>query len=421
MRAQRLLFLAATLPLLAAGALLGATLPVLGPEIKVSLSTADVQWNPRVAVFPDGGFVVAWNAQGRVGTGKTAVVVHARFFAADGSPASGEFLLGVTGTAPTLDGVAPIGNNRFVVAWDDNGTQVTRVMIQLFNRAGKAVTGPLQVHADSRFARYLGVVATDAGGDIVVGWGADLVQGTNYRNDAYTRIFSKSLMPLTGEMLTAMGSFSDGSGPFPDSIALAPDGSLAMSLTYAGDGVSVFVERLARDGSHLPLSDLYPDGTCCILNTYDSSLAMAADGSFLVAWDSMRPADDTSVLPPLSPVSPIVGRLFAADGTAQGDDVITINRRQVGQLVAPAAAALPGGGFVTAWQDETGRDGSGFGIFGRLLGADGAPAWRDFQIDATSGGAQIAPAIASGPGGAVVVWLSGAATTVYARRVSATQ
>jgi hypothetical protein len=191
-----------------------------------------------------------------------------------------------------------------------------------------------------------------------------------------------------------------------------------MALTYAGDGVSVFATRMARAGSHLPLSDLYPPDTCCILNTYDSSLAVAADGSFLVAWDYVRPAEDTA-LPPLTPPAPIVGRLFAPDGTAQGNEVITINRRQVGQLTAPVAAALPGGGFVAAWQDETGRDGSGFGIFGRLLAADGTPAWRDFQINATASGAQVQPAIAGGPGGAVVVWLSDAATTVYARRVNA--
>ncbi len=416
----RQVVIAVTFPFLAAGALRAATFPVMGPELKVSVSVEDVQSNPKTAVFPDGGFVVAWNAQGHQDSGHTAVVVHARFFTAGGAASTGEILLGVSGTSPTLDGVSPLGNDRFVVAWDDYGTPATRVMIQIFNRSGKAVTGPLQVHANSPENRYFGTVTTNAGGEIAVLWAADVGNDLtpDYRNDAYARFFDKSLTPLTGEMLVRAGSFTDQSGPFPDSAALAPDGSLAASLTYAGDGVSVFVARLAPDGTSLPVADLYPPDTCCILNTYDSSLAMAADGTFFVAFDSVLPASSTDVPPPL-PASPISGRFFDAGGTAPDGQLMQVNRRSYGQLVLPVAAALPGGGFVTAWQDEAGRDGSGFGIFGRLLATDGTPLWRDFQIDATSAGNQFQPSVASGPGGAVVVWLSGSATTVYARRVSA--
>lgn len=405
----------------APAAAFAGSVPALGPEIKVNVSTVDLQSNPRVAVFPDGGFVVAWNASPAAPAAAGAhstIVVHARFFAASGAPASGEILLPVAGTGPTLDGVAPIGNNRFVVAWDDYGQPVSRVMIQLFNRNGRAVSGPLQVHADSPFNRYFGVVATNAAGNIAVLWAADVGNGNpDYRNDAYARFFDKHLAPLTDAVLVREGSFSDGSGPFPDSAAMAADGTLAAALTYAGDGVTVFVSLLAPDGSQLPVSDIYaPD--CCTLNTYQSSLAMAADGSFLVTWDSVQPAQPGTNPPPL-PAAPISGRLLGADGTALDDGVVTINRRQYGQLVSPAAAALPGGGFVTAWQDEAGRDGSGFGVFGRLLAADGTPQGRDFQIDVTAAGDQVDPVIAGGPGGAVVVWLSGKATTIYARRVSA--
>jgi len=50
---------------------------------------------------------------------------------------------------------------------------------------------------------------------------------------------------------------------------------------------------------------------------------------------------------------------------------------------------------------------------------DGTPIGRDVLINSTTAGNQHTAAIASGPGGAVVVWLSDPGTTVYARRIDA--
>ncbi len=104
---------------------------------------------------------------------------------------------------------------------------------------------------------------------------------------------------------------------------------------------------------------------------------------------------------------------------AQGNAVLQINRRQLGVLTTPVVAWLPTGNFAAAWTDESGRDGAGSGIFGRLLAADGTPLGRDFLINTTAAGNQHSPAIAAGPGGAVAVWVSEPATTIYARRIAA--
>ncbi|HYL05679.1 MAG TPA: hypothetical protein VE075_06545 [Thermoanaerobaculia bacterium] len=424
MRTRQVRFAAALLALAAAApaASRAAAGPALGPQLQVNASAVDVQANPRVAVFPDGGFVVVWEAAGKAGSGRQKVVLHARLFGASGAPAGGEFLLVGASGSTALDGVAAAGNGSFVVAWDLNVDAVprTRVFVQRFSRAGKALTPPVQAHDDSTSDRYFGALAVGTTGRVAVLWAADVGSAFDqtYRNDAFVRVFSRNLVPLTGELQVAMGDVADGSGPFPDALAMAADGSLTAVMTYAGDSVDVFVQRIAPDGTLLDTDSIFPPDNCCAGNTYDASLAMAPDGRIAVAWDYQRPATLDRLPLALTPPSGISGRMYGADGKAQGNPLLRINRRSLGQRVTPALACLPAGGCIAAWEDESARDGSGSGIFGRLLAADGTPAGPDFLVNGTTSGNQISPAIGAGPGGTVVVWVSGPASTIYARRVN---
>ncbi len=404
-----------------------AAAPVLGPEIRVSVSRVDSQGAPRVGVFADGGFVVVWEAAaGGASTGP--IVMHARLFGANGQPVSGEFLLARPANLLALDGVAADGNDRFAVVWDaegkapHTGLPVEQVDVQMFHRNGTPLTGPQVASGPSAGNRYAGIVGSGPGGDVVVAWTADVGNpdaGPYYFN-AVARIFSSRLRPLSGELTLASGSPTDSSGPYPDAIAQAPDGSLAAAVTYVGDGVSAYAVRVSADGAVLPVDDVYPDGTCCIPNTFDSSLAMAADGRFFIAWDLARSSPSSRL--PAPPPQGILGRLFAADGTAAGDAVIQVNRRALpqGKLTEPQVAWLPAGGYLTIWLAE-GVNNPWGGVFGHLLAADGAPYGGDFPLDVTDAGNQDAPALASGPNGAVAVWISAHTNTIYARQISAPQ
>jgi hypothetical protein len=399
---------------------------MLGPQVQVSVSTHTVQSNPKVGVFPDGGFVVVWATAASSGPGSRHQVLHARLFSADDTPTSGEFLLArpAAGYYVALDGVATKGNGSFAVLWEVYQTAApgSRVFVQLFNRKGAPLTPAVLTHDPSSEDRYFGALAVAADGRIAVLWAADVGQASDqsYRNDADVRIFDSELHPLTGEMLVAMGSSVDGSGPFPDALAFGPDDTLVAALTYAGDSVDVFAQRIAADGTPLPTDQIAAGLTACPCiggNTYDASLAMAADGSFIVTWDYGYPAQPYQLPLPLSPPSGINGRLFTAGGNALGTADIQVNRRNLGQLTSPQIASLGAGGFVAAWVEESGRDGDGNGIFARLLAEDGTPQGRDFLVNAITAGNQTAPNLTAGPRGAIIVWLSGTGTTVYARRI----
>lgn len=76
---------------------------------------------------------------------------------------------------------------------------------------------------------------------------------------------------------------------------------------------------------------------------------------------------------------------------------------------------LSDGAFVIIWL-EMGCDGDGYGIFGRVFSSAGTPLSNDFQVNTTSESWQNEPAIASSPGGhVVVVWLSYESGNIFAR------
>jgi large repetitive protein len=419
--------LPAALGLMAALVALPAALaaaPVLGPEIQVNVSSVDLQRIPQVAVFPNGGFVVVWLAGARNNPQKLAVV-HARLFNADGTPATGEFLL--TSAIGILDGVATAGNDRFAVALESARGRVEDVLLQMFDRGGKPLTAPVVANLPSKFNRGSAVIAGKPDGTLVVAWEADQPASPNSSDplDVFTntvaRLFSPLLRPLSGELTVATGTPVDLSGPIPDAIAFAPDGALLVTMTYVSDSVNVFGRRITTTGAQLPMDSLFQgDENCCGYN-FDSSLAVAPDGSFAAVWDQTGPAASNQIPVPPSPPFPIQGRFFSADAKAQGDSVITVNRRPLGVRTTPRIAwqtAGDSGGFITVWMDESGRDGSGSGIFGRLLAADGTPTGGEFQVDQTSAGNQDQVQLAGGPNGAVAVWVSETRTNIYARLIS---
>ena len=401
-----------------------AAAPALGPQVQVNVSTLDTNANPQVAAFPDGGFVVVWQATAK--TGAKPVVFHARSFAPDGSPAGGEFLLVRPEPASDysfLDGVAAIGNGRFVVAWEQLrpvAPAIGHVFMQVFSRAGTALTGPVTPHGPSPAYYADATLTVGADGRIAILWAA--IGLAPYpgpcATNVYARIFSPRLTPLTEVLTVDLGSDSDCSGPLPDAVALGADDAIVSALTYWGSAVDVYVVRIAKDGSRLPVDTECPYGVSCAAPaTYDASLALAPDGGYEVVWDE-QPQFYPITLPPGMPYPalPISGRRFAADGTsAQGEP---INQSLPGTLAVPKLAWLPAAqSFVAIWIAEAKRDGVGTGIYGRVLGLAGTPEGSDFRISRSSAPGQDSPNLAAGNHGAVAVWMAEGRSTIYARRI----
>jgi hypothetical protein len=93
------------------------------------------------------------------------------------------------------------------------------------------------------------------------------------------------------------------------------------------------------------------------------AVAAAADGSFLVVWESPHQDGDGFG---------IFGRPFARTGLPRGGD-FQINSSMMHSQFGPAVAADAHGGFVVVWTSSTGAHGAS-AVAGQRLGTDGYPA-----------------------------------------------
>ncbi|HEY7112479.1 MAG TPA: hypothetical protein VIA45_06050, partial [Thermoanaerobaculia bacterium] len=117
------------------------------------------------------------------------------------------------------------------------------------------------------------------------------------------------------------------------------------------------------------------------------SIAMAKDGSFVVAWDSYQdlfgPARPATPIPP----SDIFARRFASDGTPLGED-FQVNTYTTGYQYGAVAAIDDAKEFVIVWQGgPSGAAGA------RRYDAAGAPTGDEFALG-TSTGLKRSPAVA---------------------------
>ena len=143
------------------------------------------------------------------------------------------------------------------------------------------------------------------------------------------------------------------------------------------------------------------------------AVAALADGRFVVTWSGKGTGDNLGVF----------GRLFAADGTPV-DQEFALNVDSANSQQWPAVAALPDGGFLSAWTSGFGKDGSVYGVFARRFDSAGVATGAEFQVNTTAQSSQQYPSIAVAPdGAAVIVWQSdagdGSATCILGQRYDA--
>jgi hypothetical protein len=155
-----------------------------------------------------------------------------------------------------------------------------------------------------------------------------------------------------------------------------------------------------------PANAQVPAGGEIQVNSYTTgiqshpSVAMAADGTFVVVWDSDgSPGNDTSQ-------QSIQAQRYAADGSPQAVQ-FQVNTYTTGFQSSPFVAAAPGGDFVVVWESNGsfGTDNSNQSIQGQRYAANGSPQGGQFQVNGYITGTQSAPTVASSASGDfVVVW-----------------
>jgi hypothetical protein len=344
-----------------------------GSEFRVNTYTAGDQAYPAACADRQGGAVVVWESADQDGSGNA---VRAQRYDGDGAPLGGELEVNsFTTGSQQLPSVTCGGPEGFVVVWesrnqdgDDYG-----VVGRMFDGAGAPSGGEFAVNTATADRQNAAATCSDADGNFVVVW-----QSYDQDGDGYG-IFGQRFDAAGGRRGSEfqVNSFTEYSQEEPD-VACAADGGFVVVWqggAQDGDGYGIFGQRFDGDAAKA--------GSEFVINSYTSgtqqlpAVASAADGDFVVVWESYDDQDGDGY--------GIFGRRFSAAGVPSGSE-FRVNASTAHSQQKPAVSAGPAGDFTVAWSSP---DDDGYGVFARTFDATGTPAGTaEFRVNSYTLGDQ---------------------------------
>jgi len=455
--------LASTLPGIAQ-----AELSFVGPEFLVNSYTGREQRTESarsVSRGADGSFVAVWSGDHNGGGDPDAMGtdIFGRRFDADGAPVGTEFQVNtyLTGDQQNV-AVSVGGGGKFVIVWEtdagigscDLDSECGEMQVcgidgrchgggqdgdglgvfgRLYDGAGNAVTGEIQINSYTTDAQSDQVVAMDDDGNFVVAWEAEFDE-----NDVFARFFDSTGTAPANEF--RVNTFTASAQRDP---VIAYNGPTGFVLAWEaagsrdGDAKGVFAQRLDAAGS--------PIGTEFQVNTYftgeqvNPSIAASGsgNGAFVIAWDSSasHPSCDTDLDCDEDTQfcnldgkcaggdqdgggKGVYGQRFDVTGARVGSE-FQINTYTEGNQEQHALAMDRDGAFFAVWRRRESND--SMGIRGRAYDTSGNPAGDEFTVNTETNDRQSAPSVATDRlGNHVAVWESdgqdGSKEGVFAQR-----
>lgn len=322
----------------------------VGPEYQVNTYTTGTQDDPALAGLEDGAFVVVWESASQDGSGEG---LFGRLLSVEGQPAGEEFAVN-TRTVGNQDtpAVASLAGGGFVVVWEDFGRDGDgeTVVGQRFDAAGGRVGEEFRVNDVAAGDQYEPALASHAQG-FVVAWASTSSPGDE-ASGIVARRFDAQGAPLGAEL--QVNAYTTGEQTHPV-VAGSPDGAFVVvwaSYGQDGSGWGIFAQRFDAAGAK--------QGEELQVNAYTAGaqlwpgVAMAADGAFLVVWESAGQDGSGDA---------VIGRLYGPDGAARWPER-RINGATAGAQEDAAVAVDTRGGFLAVWE---GADGGSDGVTGRRI------------------------------------------------------
>ncbi|MEM7048796.1 MAG: hypothetical protein AAF604_04015 [Acidobacteriota bacterium] len=328
---------------------------VQGGQVAINQVTAGNQDFAAIDVSSDGVFAVLWESADQDGSADN---VYLRRFGADGVALGDQMRVNVETDDDQHDpDVAFLSDGRLVVVWDSDQQDGSQrgVYGRLFDTAGAPVTGEFLVNQVTDGDQNDPVVAAGLNGGFLVAWETNPV--ANPAENVAARLFDSTATAVADQFLVNITLTGD-----QEDIDVASDGAGNFVLVWESDDQdsspdSIVARRVDASGA-LQGGEIAVNATSAGIH-FDPALVVQPDGRFLVVWEE---------LPPTPGPSAVVGRLFAADGTAMTSD-LRIDDGQ-GSAELPGAAGGPSGDFLVAWHDDF-LDSGELTIVGRHVTAEG--------------------------------------------------
>ena len=280
-----------------------------------------------------------------------------------------------------------------------------------FTIAVPAAVGPeFRANFTTASIQTSSAVAAAANGDFVIAWQRSGQDGSGY--SIYAQRYNAIGQPQGGEFLVNTFTATNQLDP---SIAMDANGDFVItwrSDSHDGSGFGIFAQRYNASG--VPQGAEFRANTFTTGSQIDPEISMDAAGDFVIVWASS--GQDASHYG-------VYAQRYNALGDAQGAE-FRVNTFTTNEQSEPAVAMDADGDFVVAWE-SFGQDAAGsFGIFAQRYSAAGTRQGAEFPVNNHTANHQRNCAIAmDAEGDFVVTWESlqqiGAGYNLYVRRFAA--
>jgi len=367
-----------------------------GAEQLANSITAGNQFSPLLTYLPDGRFVVGWTD-----ASTSNELLRGQIYNADGSKSGPEISLAPLQQASNqeLKALFTLADGSFVTVWSlyDSTFTDSDVFARRYSADGLPIGAEFSVNSQKagQQSAYDGTAL--AGGGFLISWidysgDPDSTAFTASRTAARAQLFDPAGAKLGGEIF--LNTATPGAQFLPVAGALADGGWISV---WADNGAAdaIVAQRFAADGSRIG-AEFVVDQTIAGLQR-DPSIGMLPGGGFVIAWrDDSHIGGDSSL-------SAVKARLFDSSGAPSGDEFL-VNSTTAGSQTYPKVAVTADGGFVIAWREETGLDGSGYNVRAQAFDSAGARIDGELAVNGSAPGHQYLNSVAASADGFTVAW-----------------
>jgi hypothetical protein len=284
-----------------------------GAEFRINTYTTGWQDSPSVAMADDGAFVIAWESGGQDGGADFGI--FAQRYNASGTAQGSEFQVNTWTLGRQINAsVAMDSDGDFVIAWQSYGAEGNNsygIFAQRYNASGTAQASEFQVNTHTTGNQQYPSAAMDDSGDLVIAWESYNQDGAGY--GVYAQRYNSSGTAQGSEFL--VNSYTTGNQMSP-SVAVDAGGEfvIAWSGDGAGDSSGVFAQRYNASGTAQGSEFLVNMYTTSVQAA--PIVAMDATGDFVIAWQSR--GQDGGGYGSYGDSDGVYARRYNASGTAQG-------------------------------------------------------------------------------------------------------
>ncbi len=353
----------------------------VGGEVRVNSYTYNHQTSPDVIGLKDGGYLVIWPSMGQDGD---QYGIYGQRYRADGTAAGNEFRLSQTsvGSQTQVD-LSLSADGDVIATWgstggeDGSGYAVISRTLSISNDA--PVIDGREIHVAQGGQSFAAAL-------LLPGHPQGLTAATHLQVlDRYEFIDNSSdpgsgyfvlngAVQAAGTVINIAAAdlnklkFVGGSAAGTDNISVrAFDGTNWSAWENATAVTEARAAAFVR-------GDEVPVNTYTSSNQEQPTLAVMADGGFVITW--MSNGQDGSQYG-------IYAQRFNAAGQKIGDE-FKVNSLTAATQLYPVAAALPDGGFTILWVTTTGAGTANYGVHGQRYDASGVAVGGEYTVFDTS-------------------------------------